>query len=397
MRDAPRHSYLFRFYPIDSFAFSGESSARSRQKNDSFLADDDYSSRRQSFFVTTENTPPQTSVMGAVRYWLLGKNGLIGGTPDTARRDEIIGRNSFDIASPSCDMGWIESVSPVFLTGEDEQENLLLCLPAPRDNLHAYAELGRYQPMRSTEYDAKTGLRSGYFLYPLKNENGRHALQAHAATGWRGEQCFFKKNKFPSYAIPRDASGQEGDSNYHMQERCVLRDAAYGPAEGCLLHPAFSVIVTLKKEIKAAEEAASFLRIGSRGSQFRTVVSPCNISLTGLQPPAGRRSTGDYRLALLAPAQLPPDWRGSPLAQQADEKRENAGLRQAFLSVRPIRCARTEWDGGRHSLMLNSKRLYFADTGSVLVFDTEEKRDAFKRRLAASPLTICGFNQTMAY
>ena len=89
MSEAPKYSYLFRFYPIDSFAFSGESSAQSKQKDDAFLADDRYSTRRQSFLVTTENTPPQTSVMGAVRYWLLQQNGLLGGKLDVERSKQI--------------------------------------------------------------------------------------------------------------------------------------------------------------------------------------------------------------------------------------------------------------------------------------------------------------------
>ena len=86
MSDCAVNTYLFSFTPLDSFSFSGESSARTKGITDAFLQNAHNAARRQSFRVETDTMPPQTTLMGAVRRIFYGT-------------DIAIGNASFDIAN----------------------------------------------------------------------------------------------------------------------------------------------------------------------------------------------------------------------------------------------------------------------------------------------------------
>lgn len=387
--------YLFSFRPVDSFTFSGEMSMQTKKRNakavDDYLSNDQYADRRQSFLVKTENMPPQTSIMGAIRYWLLRQEGIVkenGQSTCVEQKvwDELIGAQSFNPANPCGPMGIIEGISPVCIKGNIANAPVL-CVPAPADNLYETADQGQYQPMHVGDYDPKESDRTGFFLYPLAKKDDKLQIETDCAEQWKSQSAFFATQLRPAFHVPEDGSPREGDGDYHMQERCFLKDLNLACKDGsaCLCDPAFGVIVTLKREPKGAL-AARFVNLGGRGSQFRVTAERCSIELEKLKPPACIRqdAKNDYRLSLLSPAQLPEDWRST------------AGLKMAFLSTRALRCSVSEiMDPAK--LKLIPERLRFAQTGSVFVFESAEQRENFRKKLNQSSLRICGFNQTMCY
>jgi len=369
--------YLMTFTPVDTFTFSGETSVQTKgsKVNQAFFSEDRYYGRRQSFLVNTEMMPPQTTVMGAVRHFLLMDRGA------TFKNGAgIIGSGSFNPAAPSEEMGEIESISCVCVTGKDGNQRML-CIPAPNDNAYGAADKNLYQPMGIDEYNPKEFYRHGFLQYKLFQENDVWTCSTEAYR-WAGQDAFFAVSTRAAFAIPEMGKPERDEGNFHMQQRCQLRDVRLNHEKAVLAEPAFCVVVALNKELDHASESR-MMSLGGRGSMFAVKAEPCQIDINSVSVHTGvEKERNDFRLSLTSPARLPKGWH------------EAKGLKHAFVSTRPVRSAVTDAD---MKLKLIEQRLTFADTGSVFIFEHAESRETFRQMLSDSKLTVCGFNQTIKY
>ena len=356
--------------------FSGESSLQSPNKGDGFLSKDPYSAKRESFIVTSENLPPQTTMMGAIRYLLLKNEDYYPATDDAAR---LIGENTFNLAEPK-EMGIIQKISPVMLTGlincekTGKQEQILL-LPAPADHLNsnenqnypcAYAPIEKYNP--------KADLGGGYLAWRKGKDNQ-----------WiREEKCWYPADKlFKSYtqalhATTEDGAKQQDNQSFHMQERVRLIDRRLTGEKGVISNPAFCVEADLACEIQCDNIQGSFVSLGGRESMFKVCIKPFDIDLDRTE-----NLDSSKKIYLLSPAWLPENWRDS----------EN-GLEMAYLNTRRLRNAVTQVNKGAVSMKLNAERYIFADAGSVFIFKDHAKMQAFRNTIEKDKRTMCGFNRT---
>lgn len=357
--------------------FSGESSLQSPKKGDGFLSKDPYSAKRESFIVTSENLPPQTTMMGAIRYLLLKNEGYHPATDDAAR---LIGENTFNLAEPK-EMGIIQKISPVMLTGlinceETGKQEQILLLPAPADHLNSNDNQNypcAYVPIE--KYNPKADLGGGYLAWRKGKDNQ-----------WiREEKCWYPADKlFTSYtqalhATTEDGADQKDNQSFHMQERVRLIDRRLSKGKGVISTPAFCVAVDLACAIQYGKIQDSFVSLGGRESVFKVRIKEIpNIDLAGTE-----NSDSSKKFYLLSPAWLPENWRNS----------EN-GLEMAYLNTRRLRNAVTQVNNGAVSMKLNAGRYIFADAGSVFIFKDHAKMKAFRDTIEGDPHTMCGFNRT---
>ena len=238
--------------------FSGETSVRTKDgKADDFFEGDNYKDRRQSFVVKTEKVPPQTTVMGAVRHYIV-KNVVDG--------IKKIGSGSFNPASLPENMGIIEKISAVGIMGCYEN-NTVLCIPAPEDNLYSSGDNNAYQPMTKDEYSPKEFPRYGYFLYTMETKNNQYVIEEKRAFKWQKTDMFLKTYMQSLYHVPQDGAPRSNEGNYHMQERCKLLDVNIAGSESAILsNPGFCVFVSLTEEI--VEPPIMHLSLGGRDSMF---------------------------------------------------------------------------------------------------------------------------------
>ncbi len=351
MSEQKHPQYLFTFTPISSFSFSGETSARTKGIDDTFLKADPNASRRQSFLVETSTMPPQTTVMGAVRRVLYGRN------------DISIGNKSFHLANEEKqDMGDIVAISPVFLIGKQANGEEIICLPAPA----AVPYSNSYTPVTPEDFKAKEGTTKCFLMYSAKD--GRFV-------GVKRQSEFTKVYMQPVVRIANRTARADG---YHLQSKCRFNNEV-------LENASFGVVVTLAKEIACSDmPSAMQLTLGSKDSCFTAVVRPnvpFQINELSYQPEK-QNEKPYWALSLLSASVLPKDWNMA------------TGLVQAFVEKKTMRCAISDTN---FHLTLIPEKLVLADAGSVFLFDSKEARETFAQKISEDPRTQCGLNQTMKY
>ncbi len=371
--------FLFSFYPTGSFMFSGESSLQSpnKKKEGSFLSLDPHKDKRESFIVTSDKLPPQTTMMGAIRYLLLQWTGYQLGTPEAA---DLIGASTFDLENPSKEMGIIKEIGPVMITGKIDSKTRFL-LPAPLD--HEEKDVNspnNYSPRE--KYDPKATNFNGFMIWSKE-------------TGELEKTLYSEDRLFASYKQALHATAEEGtqsdDKSFHMQERVRLIDKEIAPSEkGLLSNPAFCVEVKLddakykkmlesKLKEKSLDNLKTFVSLGGRESTFKVKIEESAIDFK-----FDEDKSDSKKFYLLSPARLPANWR--------DKENE---LEMVYLNKRKLRGASTEIKGINVSLKLNANRLIFADAGSVFIFKDHDKMEKFRKKIEEDPRRICGFNRTV--
>lgn len=350
--------YLFEFEPIDSFSFSGETSAHTLGvKSDPFLNSNSSDLRRQSFRIETDHTPPQTTVMGAIRRMLLSQGAEVG-------------KNSFDLATDETQcMGIIKSISPVFLLGNykaDEKKDetaKVLCIPAPETVKHPENEAESI-PFHPRAYSAKEYCPPNWIVYPIDN------LTSPFSSFLSEESIFITYEQ----TITHIGANSKVDS-YHLQCKCRMQNTK-------LKHARFGVIVSLNRKLEKSVEPM-LLPLGSKDSRFCVTYEPTAIDLSKATLPNYYEQDRKYWCAsLLSAAYLPENWR------------EAQDLEQAKVTVRNMRCAKSD---DKYQLKLIPERLVFADKGSVFLFASKAKRDEFANALESDPRTTCGLNRVLRY
>ncbi|MBQ6207967.1 MAG: hypothetical protein IJK52_12905 [Oscillospiraceae bacterium] len=158
--------YLITFRPLEPYTFGTDRT---------FDYPSEEKTGKESYFVLSGTVPAQTTVLGALRYLVLKRKGLLRTDfhyPDLAEVRAAVGPESFrfDAGTPQS-FGAIHSVSPLFLW---RGGHILI-----RNPFHNRAESEDYRPMRLSakavwtscgeirlpdagEYDAKRGYADGY-------------------------------------------------------------------------------------------------------------------------------------------------------------------------------------------------------------------------------------------
>ena len=159
-------SYLVKLSPLEPYFFGGERNFDFGQVSRKM---------KQSYFIRSQETPAQTTLLGALRYAVLYANdALIRDFADAAQKShaaELVGPKSFSF-DERCDFGWIRSISPLFILEDGHY-----LVPAPMN--HKICEKKKnYTPMKithckdvllsaedgliATDYDAKAGCAAGW-------------------------------------------------------------------------------------------------------------------------------------------------------------------------------------------------------------------------------------------
>lgn len=160
-------TYLLTLRPTEPYFFGNE-------KTFSF---DPKKPEDNRYFIKSERTPLQTTVLGALRYLLMPvKNPAYRYTYAQQQQNRsIIGSDSFRIGSEKQDFGVIESISPIFLLNGQNKY-----VRTPFDHLTHVTE--HYTPMtHHCEIETDAGLR---WYYPEYNsKNGITDSYMHTKTG----------------------------------------------------------------------------------------------------------------------------------------------------------------------------------------------------------------------
>ena len=198
-------SYLVKLKPMEPYFFGNE-------KTFGFSGEKNQGQMRNSYYIKSERTPLQTTLLGAMRYlFLLTKTYRL----DDANKARV-GYRSFDVDAEDQTFGKIAGVSPLFLLKESEK---LVVAPFDCDNRkdkdtnefisRSYVPFGSYREIKTSrgrklytpEYVAKNGIRDCYmnvddgsltpagdiFIYEDRVGNKKQ-LQ-----GKSGDKSFFKK------------------------------------------------------------------------------------------------------------------------------------------------------------------------------------------------------------
>ena len=150
--------YIVKFKPLENYFFGNE-------KTFSFKGEENQGQKTNSYYITSEEMPMQTTFLGTLRYILLPEKKF----ESVGKYSDIIGTESFDIEKTDAqDFGKIKKVSPVFIIKGSQK-----LIPLPADHIEGnnkYTPFSDYKEIETpngikeytTQYDAKKGVASGF-------------------------------------------------------------------------------------------------------------------------------------------------------------------------------------------------------------------------------------------
>lgn len=150
------NNYQIKLTPVNAYFFGGEKHSAKKKEPGKFEMD---------YYVQSELYPQQTTLLGALRYYLLMKNNLLSPAKDgkTAQANELIGEKSFlygfidDKGVTEQNFATIKSISPLYFQKEDiyfsgqEQKYIV----APFD--YEFELVSHYGNYQMKGYKAKEG------------------------------------------------------------------------------------------------------------------------------------------------------------------------------------------------------------------------------------------------
>lgn len=186
--------YLFKFTPVEPYFFGNEKTlakypeydGKKNEQNDAAAEKTDGQSNAPTadtasiqslYFASSEDTPSQSTILGAIRLMLLLDNGrsLTDFNKYSDAEEKLIGPKSFKPDEHDTEFGCIKSISPLFIIDGNDQA----FIPMPRDHVFSdknenYTPFGEYKAMRCaegeklypTEYDPKT---AGWYTFVSTN------------------------------------------------------------------------------------------------------------------------------------------------------------------------------------------------------------------------------------
>ena len=166
------NTYLVKIKPLDLFSFSTD------QKNE--YPEDPFLTGKETYFLRSRKMPPQTTILGMLRYILLDSKGQL--RPDFSysqqeriAMEKLIGKASFSFLMDTDvqTFGSIHSISPVFLINE-KGEYLVANPLNNKAKSHAYdpiimatantmTSFGEICLPEHGQYDSKDTSASGYY------------------------------------------------------------------------------------------------------------------------------------------------------------------------------------------------------------------------------------------
>lgn len=368
--------------PLDSYAFSGESSLQNPGEP---------RTRRNSYHVHSEYLPPQTTVLGTLRRCLLewGKLFREDKAYDRAAKEEmakLIGAEPFRFTASEFNLGAIKGISCVFLTHTHDDGKKSWLFPVPR-NTSQDEKILTYQPMSWDRdgfvrhqvslngFDVKKSLSEAYVSVPFSSEGELPAggVEQFFANNLKTGNLVPSKNIFIS-SLQSAIRKVEDDvqKGYRIHERIMFKreNGQY----------AFAIVADIADGILSAP-APLIVSMGARGSLFRVQATVLK-QVQGCTNNKANRSFPEKGccIAALSPLSLPANWRDM--------------VSFAILNKRKIRqmmpCS-TGADAYRHDETLR----FFAAPGSVLYLP-QEKAKAFLEQLEQNQnLYKAGFNHVM--
>lgn len=208
--------YLIRFIPLEPYFFGNERTLNFPGKKSQY---------QNLYYVEGENTPMQSTLLGALRFLMLKKykerkESDFSPLVDT---QALIGNSSFSMQEHDQKFGIIKSLSPVFLLRKDNKHRLI---PAPLDHntdgekelqceteapdegekpviyhpLDNYQSIDTMDGMRlySHDFNVKSGLKDGYLdldndKYPIVKSDTLFRSEMRVGIKRGEENGFFKK------------------------------------------------------------------------------------------------------------------------------------------------------------------------------------------------------------
>ena len=164
--------YKICFKPAEPYFLGNEKSFKyPGQKNGGEYAN--------SYFIRSENTPSQTTILGALRFLLLPciKEDFNYTEDEKKKNADAVGKSGFQIGIEEMQtFGWIKQISPVFLS-DNQGSNYI---PCPMDHVtgnSSYTPFNNYKEILTSSgkklytesYNSKDGLMDGYLCLETKN------------------------------------------------------------------------------------------------------------------------------------------------------------------------------------------------------------------------------------
>lgn len=172
-------TYKITFKPVEPYFFGNE-------KNFVFPGQTQKSAYSSSYFIKSEKTPSQSTILGALRYiFLVHKKPDFKYEPDEkADNEKAVGKSSFNADQDGVqDFGIIKNVSPVFLCGTGKNGESVTLIPTPMDHKiivtdengkkkktteytpfsdYIQAETSEGEKLYADDFDVKEGLSHNY-------------------------------------------------------------------------------------------------------------------------------------------------------------------------------------------------------------------------------------------
>lgn len=245
------NTYLVTFRPLGEFAFGTERN---------FKFEGLQVEGQISYFVNSLPIPEQTTILGALRYTILEKEGKL--KSDFAYNEEEkgeiqkkIGSESFDFAKDSQDFGAIKSISPVFLVNQEKKFYV-------RNPLNNKIKKGQGIEVIRTGNSEENGqkeeaLQTSYnrFCFPRENE---YNAKARLAEGYINlEDGKIETDIFQSAVM---TGNRKNNGNIDQKEGFFKREVHY-------LKKGFSFAVIVEAEENSLP-SKTWVRMGQRGAAF---------------------------------------------------------------------------------------------------------------------------------
>ena len=356
-------NYLVVFRPLDSYAFSGESAIL--QKGDMFTDGLTYAKKRAGNDVKSDPFPPQTTVLGAVRYLLLNRAGLLN-VKNQAVKD-LIGEHSYQVDQNETQMGIIQGISPVCVHAIRDGHPVLL-VPGPLDAADKNGANGiHWNGERLEGYNAKDPPPENFVVVPYeKSPQPVAALERIPQNELMVEIEQANVRYQPEQRLAR------GEGDFRTQHRCTFaRRLGFSQF-------AFAVIVTLDEKTPKPHQA--MLSMGARNSNFHATMQPVEMAFDTLF----QQEENATRLYLPSASFLPEDW--------------NSKAKRAILYPEHVRCCTTDYMGKGIRLKLSDMRYALACKGALFFFDSSEACGAFQTDLnGMRSYALAGFNHALRY
>ena len=222
-------TYLVKLTPQEPYFFGNE-------KRFIFAKEDNQGQMGNSYFIKSEKTPLQTTLLGMMRYILAPMKGTDNiGEPDN---NEVIGEESFNIEYLKQEFGVIEDLSPLFLMkGEDKYVVTPFdCVDDKKKNYSTFFD--------ETEEDEDKRNKKIYFYTPFKKYR---KIETDSGEKWYAAEFDVKEDIENSYVRLSDkkivkaddifgtdvrvgnkkktsGKAKQKDSGFFKKEYCYLKD-----------------------------------------------------------------------------------------------------------------------------------------------------------------------------